>query len=129
MSALSPKDLCLAFLTQKRVRMLRLTQHLFGDFRNSISYTDEIENEIQYFLDGRRNVDNLLELPDCGFLNEMRGYCFLRSFSTPVISTPYSVGFPQVEPSDGWNYNNIFLASAIAFTVLPSYERRPPISL
>ena len=62
MSALSPKDLFLAFLTQKSVRMIRLTQRLFDDFRNSISYTDEIESEIQFCLDGHRKADNLLGL-------------------------------------------------------------------
>ena len=64
MSAIGPKDLCLSFLTQKRMRILRSTQHLFDDFWNSVSYTDEVESEIQYFLDGRRNLGNLLELPD-----------------------------------------------------------------
>ena len=56
----------------------------------------------------------------------MWDYCFLRSLAIPVISTPYSVDFPQVEPAEGLNYNNIFLALAITFMVLPSYERRPP---
>ena len=43
------KDLRLAFATQKRTRMIRLTQYLFGDFWNLVSYTDEVESEIQYF--------------------------------------------------------------------------------
>ena len=63
MSSLSPKKLCLALLTQKRLRMLRLTQRLFGYFRNSVSYTDEIASGIRYFLDIHRDVGNLLGIP------------------------------------------------------------------
>ena len=47
MNALSPKELCLAFLTQKRSRMIRLTRSIFGDFWNSAPYTDEVESGIQ----------------------------------------------------------------------------------
>ena len=126
MSGPSPKDLRIAFLTQKRRRMIRLTQHLFGGFRNAISYTDEIEIEIQYFLDGHRHVDNLLGLPSFPFLNEMWDYCFLRSFAIPEISTPFSVDFPKIESAEEVNYNNIFLAVPITFTALHSFERRPP---
>ena len=74
MTVLSPKKAYLAFLTQKRLRELRLTQHLFVDFWNSISHTDEIESEIQFFLDGQTKVGNILELPACPFLNETWNY-------------------------------------------------------
>ena len=126
MSVLSPKKAYLAFLTQKRLRVLRFTQHLFDAFWNSISYTGEIESEIQFFLEGRTIVGNILELPACHFLNEMRNYCFLRSLPNPQVSTPYSVDFPQVDLAQGVNYNDIFLALAVTFMVRPSFERLPP---
>ena len=56
----------------------------------------------------------------------MWGYCFLKSFAIPKISTPFSAGLPQVESAEGANYNNIFLALGITFMVLPSFGGRPP---
>ena len=106
--------------------MLRLMQNLFDDFWNSVVYTDIIESDIQFFLDSHRKVESLLDLPACPFLNEIWAYCFLGSFSHPRISPPFSVDFPRVETAEGFNYNDIFLALAITFMVLPSYEYRPP---
>ena len=126
MSIHTPKAQLLAFLNQKRMRMFRATQYLFGDFWGSINYTDEIESEIQFFLDSHTNVDNFLELPACPFLDEMWNYCFLRSSPNPQISTPFSADFPQVDSAAGVNYNGIFLALILTHKVLPSYERRPP---
>ena len=83
-------------------------------------------SDIQFFLDGHPKVDRFLDLPSCPFLDEMWNYCFLRSFPNPQVLPPLSADFPQVDSAVGVNYNDIFLALILTYTVLPSYERRPP---
>lgn len=102
---------------------------MLGDFSGSINYTGDIESDIQFFLDSYANVSTILELPKCPFINEIRNYCFTRSFPNPRITTPLSADFPQVDSASGVNYNNnVSLALILTYTVLPSYARKPPAS-
>ena len=56
MCDIGPKNLDLSRLGEKRLRALRVTQNLFGDFTNSILHTPEVESDIQLFLDSNKQL-------------------------------------------------------------------------
>ena len=53
---------------------------------------------------------------------------FHRSSVSQRVSPQYSGDLPRLDPAEGLNYNNIFLALSITFMVLTSFERKRLLS-
>ena len=99
---------------------------LSGDILRSISFTSEVECDIQVFIDENPKAVKLCELPKAPFLKIIEMYCASRNFRHPQVCIPLRNEAHQPLGDGEISYNNLFRAIAITFGHLPAFTGKTP---
>ena len=107
----------------KGLPLLPQGEVFFEDAWHSTGHTDEIESDIQIFVDPHPELSQPQDFPHCPFIIPFRNYCSSERFQHPKI-TPILGQDINRAPSTSASeiaYEPFLLAISITFSFLPAF--------
>ena len=103
--------------------LLPKSEVIFEDVWQSVFHSDEIDSDIQVFVDSYPELSHPQEFPQCPFIIPFQNYCSLENFQHPKITQILSQDLnraPKTLASE-IAYEPFLLAISITFSFLPAF--------